>query len=349
MVVIPTAAWLVWYAGWGHTAQTNISLDNFTRLPNYVFDGLASSLSTGLGLNLTIGGLQTSPLDWGRPLLVLAVGLGAWRVYRLGRPSPRLLSTLAVLLGFWSLTALNASPLAPPTAGRYQYIGIVLLMLVAAELVRGLALGRWATLGIVAVAGAAALVNGSQLRLWAHTLQQFSEGERGGLGALEVDRARVDPGFQLTEQNSNVDYLGLLDAGSYLSAVDAYGSPAYSEPALRGAPEVAQAAADKVFAAILGLGLKPAPPGAGSNCRVARLSGEPAELPVPSGGVLLTAKSGQAQAALRRYASDQFPVTLGPLPNGRPQQLRIPADGSPQPWTLQLSGQGSVSTCEGSG
>ena len=147
VVVIPTAAWLVWYAGWGHTAQTNISLDDFTRLPNYVFDGLASSLSSGLGLNLTIGGLQTSPLDWGRPLLVLAVGLGAWRVYRLGRPSPRLPPTLAVLLGFWSLTALNASPLAPPTAGRYQYIGIVLLMLVAAELVRGLALGRWAISG----------------------------------------------------------------------------------------------------------------------------------------------------------------------------------------------------------
>ena len=158
----------------------------------------------------------------------------------------------------------------------------------------------------------------------------------------------MDPGFQLTEQNSGVDYLRLLDAGSYLSAVDAYGSPAYSEPALRGAPEVAQAAADKVFAAILGLGLKPAPPGAGPNSGRAA-SGEPAELPVPSGGVLLTAKSGQAQAALRRYASDQFPVALGPLPNGRPQQLRIPADGSPQPWTLQLSGQGSVSTCEGSG
>jgi hypothetical protein len=349
VVVVPTVVWFIWYAGWGHQAQTNISLDNFTRLPSYVFDGLASSLSTALGLNLTIGGLQNSPLDWGRPLLVLAIVLVGWRLYQLRPPTARMLSTLAVLLGFWSLTALNASPLALPTAGRYQYIGLVLLMLVAAELVRGLALGRWATVGIVAVAGAAAVINGSQLRLWAHTLQQFSEGEKGGLGALEIDRDRVAPGFQLTEQNANVDYLGLLDAGSYLSAVDAYGSPAYTEPELRGAPEVAQVAADKVFASILGLRLSPTAPAAGQSCLSARLASGPAQLPVPSTGLVVTAKSGSVEAALRRYASDQFPVKLATLPPGQPRQLRIQADGSQQPWTLQLSGQGAVTVCRESG
>ena len=116
-----------WYGGWGHNAHTFISVHNFANAPSYVLDGLASSLATLVGLGVAIGDYQASPLDWGQPLLILVVGLAAWRVYALGRPPDRLLACLVLLLGFWGLTALNANPLAQPTAGRYQYLGIVLL------------------------------------------------------------------------------------------------------------------------------------------------------------------------------------------------------------------------------
>jgi hypothetical protein len=349
VVVVPTLLWLLWYAGWGHTAQTNISLQNFANLPSYVVNGLATSLGSLLGLGANLGDYQTSPLDWGRPLLVLAVLLGAWRIRGLGRPSHRLLAVLALLLGFWSLTALNASPLAPPTAGRYQYIGVILLVLVAAELAVGLRAGRWAIVGILAVAGAAALSNVYQLRSFAHTLQGFSEQERGGLAALEIDRGQVDPGFQLTEQNSGVDYLGLLDAGSYLSAVDAYGSPAYSIAQLASAPEVARVAADKVFAAALSPGLAPAKGTRASGCTISRLAGGPAVLPIPPTGLTLQAQRGPVQASLRRYASQSFPVALGPLAGSQRQLLKIPADRATQPWTLELAGRGAVTVCRAGG
>jgi hypothetical protein len=348
IVVVPTFLWLLWYLGWGHTAQTNISLQNFANLPSYVIDGLSTSLASLVGLAAPLGDFQGSPLDWGRPLLVVAVGGAAWLLFRRGRASDRLLATLALLLGFWSLTAMNASPLAPPTAGRYQYIGVILLVVFAAELGKGSRLGRWPVAAILAVAVTAALSNGYQLRDWAHRLQTFAEEERGGLGALEIDRARVDPGFQLTEQNSGVDYLGLLDAGSYLSAVDAYGSPAYSAAELGGAPEVARVSADKVFGAILRPSLQPSgTPGRG--CSTTRLDAGPVILPVPTAGLVLQAQGGAVEAGLRRYSSASFPIALGPLADGAWLRLSIPPDPSPRPWMLQLTGPGAIQVCRGTG
>ena len=338
VVVIPTALWLLWYAAWGHNAHTFISVHNFANSPSYVLDGLASSLATLVGLGVPLGDYQASPLDWGRPLLVLAVGLAAWRVYALRRPPARLLAVLVVLLGFWGLTALNANPLAPPTAGRYQYLGIILMVLVAAELVRGVRIRGWIVVALVLVGVAAALTNGVMLKNQAAGLATIAQQERGGLAALELTRGRVDPGFKLTQENSGVDYLGTLDADSYFSAIDAYGSPAYSPAELAGASEPAKVSADMVFAAALGIEMTPARVG-GTACVGA---GPDTPLRVPPSGLVLRAKSSGVQASLRRYATQSFPVPLGPLPPGGQRLLAIPSDRSSEPWILGLSGPATV-------
>ena len=345
VVAAPTFLWLVWYAGWGHNANTHISFRNLANLTNYVPDGVATSLASLVGLSARLGDYQSSPLDWGRPLLVLGVALLAWRLYVLRRPSDRLLAAVALLLGFWSLTALNASPIAPATAGRYQYIGTILIVILAAELAKGLRVGRWVVAGIVVGAGAAALSNGYQLRDWAHGLQQVAEQERGGLGALELDRSIVDPRFELTPQNSGVDYLGLMDAGSYLSAADAYGSPAYSEAELATAPEAARVSADMVSAAILQPTISPAERVTTAGCTRTALGHGPAVQTVPRSSVILVAGPGHVSAALRRYASESFPVALGSLARGT-QQLQIPPDPSPRRWVLELTGTGAVTVCK---
>ena len=219
-----------------------------------------------MGLGVPTGEFHDSPLDWGRPLLVLALALAGWRVYRRGRMPGRLWAAAAILLCFWSLTALNFNPFSAPTVGRYQYVGIVLIALVAAELLRGVRIGRSAVAAIVVVAAAAALANASRLRDAAHGLEGIAQQQRGGLAALELTRDEVDPELELTEENSDVDYLGLLDAGSYLSAADEDGSPAYSPQELETAPEAARIAADKVFGAALALRLEPGPPGGAIRC-----------------------------------------------------------------------------------
>jgi hypothetical protein len=344
VVLVPTALWLLWYAGWGHTAETFITFHNFTRTPQYILDGVASSIATLLGLGSVDFSAPRSPLDWGQPLLVLAVAAAAWRLYRLQRISPQLAAVTVTLLGFWFLSGLNTNPLSPPTVGRYQYLGIVLLVLVAAELLRGVALTRLTTGIVVFIGAAAALSNAPELNDAAKGIAGLAQQERGGLAALELSRDRVDPGFTLTEQNSDVNYLLLVDARSYLDAVDAHGSPAYTPAELDTASEPARVAGDKVFGGALRVGLQPAT-GAPVACSGGRSVANPVIIAVPTTGLVLSTPGSGVQVSLRRYASESFPVALGPLPAGQAQLLRIPNDRSQRPWTLQLSGAGKVTVC----
>ncbi|HEY1237569.1 MAG TPA: hypothetical protein VGE91_04480 [Solirubrobacterales bacterium] len=342
--VVPAALWAVWYLGWGHTAHTFVSFDNAANLPSYVLDGLGSSISAYLGLSQPFGVTQTPSLAWGRPLVVLLAGLAAWRAYQLRRPPNRVWVTLAILLCYWALTGLNSSVFGLPTAGRYQYLGVVALALVASELLRGARIGRWATTAILAVAILATLSNVTKLKDAAAGLAGIAQQTRGGLAALELARDTVDPALELNQQNSGVDYIDLLDAGSYLSAVDAYGSPAYSAAELPGAPEPARIAADKVSGAALRIHLRPASPGTAQRCLRVDAARSPSA-PVPAGGFVIRAQGPGVQAGLRRYSRTSFPLSLGTLPPGTPQLLQIPPDHSSVPWTLQLTGSGQAAVC----
>ena len=348
VAIIPAFLWIVWYLGWGHTAHTFVSARNLMHVPNYVLDGLSSSLAAAFGLSNPPGGSvgTATALAWGRPLLLAALVFACWRIYRLGKPSPRLLATIVILLGFWALTGLNSSVLGLPTVGRYQYFGVVLMVLVAAELIQGLRIGPWAIVVVLAVALSATASNAIRLKDAAAGLNGIAQKTRGGLAALELARDHVDPNLELTEQNSGVDYIGLLDARSYLSAVDAFGSPAYSPAELASAPELGRIAADKVSATALGIALRPAAPAGQGRCLTVNLDSGPADAPVPPSGFILRANSVGVVATLRRWASSSAPVRLRALPVGRDEMLRIPADRSSQPWKLQLSGRGDATVCQ---
>ena len=171
-------------------------------------------------------------------------------------------------------------------------------------------------------------------------LAGIAEKQRGGLAALELARAEVDPAFLLTEENSGVDYLGILDAGSYFSAIDAYGSPAYTADELAGASDRARMSADKVSAAALGIGLEPVPASTTRACAPAPSPGsEP--IPVPPGGTVIRARSepvpGQP-APLRR--------SRVPGPPGHGRRRRRGGAGDPRGRLLANPG-GSSSTAPG--
>lgn len=343
VVVIPTLCWLAWYAGWGRHADNFISLHNFTTLPGYVPDGFSSSLAAFFGLSVPRDEAVITPLDWGRPLFAVAVAFVVWRIATVGvRALPRRLwGVLFMNVLLWSLTGLNASFFGQAVSGRYQYMGTVFLVLLAAELLRGVVLSRRALIAVFAVVGVATLANFSQLREMAAGLADIGKQERGGLAALELTRGVVAPDFVLTEKNSGVDYLGLVDAGSYFSAIDSYGSPAYTSAELAAAPEVGRVAADKVFAAALGLAPARAGESAGGPC-VTAAPGAPVEL--SPGGALLRAESGTPRVHLRRYATESFPVDAGRVSGSGRVSLAIPEDGSTEPWELEPSG-GTALVC----
>ncbi len=344
--VIPTVFWLLWYLGWGHEAQNFVVFHNFATLLGYVADGLASSLSTMFGLAVPRDEAAISPFDWGRPLLALAIALGVWRVLRVGvRALPRRFwALLAALLVFWSLTGLNATYFGEATSGRYQLMGVILWPMVAAELFRGTRVSRPIVAGIVIVAALSALANFSYLRINAEGLEGQAQSQRGGLAALELTRAQVDPEFVLTEENSGVDYLGIVDAASYFSAIDEFGSPAYSPEELLGAPERSRISADTVFAAAHGIELEPATP-APPDCEPVDQGPAGVELPAPPNSLRIRAADGPVEVGLRRYATAGTPVKLGSVEPGEDAELAIPADGSERPWYLILSGAGRAEVC----
>jgi hypothetical protein len=349
VVVVPLLLYAAWYAGWGHEGQSYLSFDNVAGSVTYVLDGLASGLSSLFGL--TPGGFAAGGgLGWGRPLLVGALLLVGLRVTRSRVPIPRWFWVSAlVLLSFWFLTAFNAGIGRPPTASRYQYIGAVLTLLVAADLAAGVVRPRAPAVMAVAFAVAAISVLGN-IKVLHDTyrgLSQVTPTIRGGLAGLEIEADTVDPDLVLNEQNSGFNYIGSVRAGPYLSAADAFGSPAYSQSELAGSPENARVAADLVMGTVLRPMVKPAtrPPPPGSCRTIRRTGGAAPALPVPSGGgvFLRPAPGVTAKLSLRRFATASFPVSAGELTG--PAVLSIPGDRSNQAWQLRLEGTGPVTAC----
>ena len=234
-------------------------LPQLPTLIGYVADGFSSSLSSLLGLAIPRDEMTINPLDWGRPLLVIAIAAGVWRVAKVGVAAMprRLWAVLAAQLVFWSLTGLNAAFFGQATSGRYQIVGVVLMgddRRRAAPRASGS--GGWVIAVVVAIGLLAALANFSLLRdNGRRPRRDRRAAARAGSPRSSSPGARSRRDFELTEENSGVDYLGIVDAGSYFSAIDAFGSPAYTPDELAAAPDAARVAADRVFAAALGLGL----------------------------------------------------------------------------------------------
>ena len=348
VALVPIALYALWWLGFGSEAENNASFDNLLGAPKYVVEGFGSSIASLLGLATTREQFPITSLNWGVPLLLVALVLAGVRLRHLGRVPRWLLVTLAIAVAFWALAGLNTTIGRGPDAGRYQYVGAILLLLVAAELLRGVRIPPAGVIAALAVSALATLSNLSLLEDYSNALAGLAGQQRGGLAAVELARDRVDPGFLLTQENSDVDYLGELDAGSYVSAVDSYGSPAYSPDELAAAAEPSRAAADKVFAAALGLELERGARSA-TSCLVARPQNPERELAfeLPPGGAVLRARTGsRAELRLRRYASASFPVELGTLHGGEPTTLRIPTDRSRKPWEAGLRATGPIEVCE---
>ena len=371
VIAIPAALYLIWYLGWGESGPSSFSFDNVATSPVYVLDGFASSLASffGFGTPSLLGG--SGGLDWGRPLLVALAALAAWGLLRRGAGRARALVPLAIGLVFWISTAANSGPLRPPDASRYQFVSAVFLLMMAADYLAGQLPGwrpdwrSWRVLApVFAVAAIATAANISTLHDAYDAYRGTTSLVRSDLAALEIARDGVDPGFVLTPENSDFQFFNYVVAGPYLSAVDDFGSPAYSEAELASAPETGRVGADKVLNAALGIRYLPlpalplpgpiaprlvGPPGAHAarspGCiAVGAEPGGAVVLALPPGGALLDAPRGvAAELRLRRFASASFPINVATLRGAA--RLDIPRDRSGRPWELQVGAMGKVTVC----
>ena len=294
------------------------------------------------------------------------IALACWRLQRLGK-APRWFWVLLAIGGsFWILAGLNQMPGRDPVASRYQYVGAIFVMLVAAELLRGIRVGRSALVAIGVVAAAAIAGNIYYLHQAYDSYHHTSQLEKAALGAVDIARDTVEPGFVLSEDIADTAYVH-VETGAYLSARDAFGTPAYDPQELAESSAAARFAADKVLFGALHFELTPAPgsalpsgvastPAVAANGRatipadacVSVPGGpEPLLLSLPRGGVVLRAGAAPIDdIRLIRFASGEFPIDLqAGLAPGKTGEIRIPSDRSSVPWKMEMETNATATVC----
>jgi len=348
LAAVPILLYAVWWAGWGHDAETHLSLHNVLLSPLYLLEGLAASLASLLGLAaIGLGG----KVVWGAPLLVLLLALLARRLAHGFRPSPRLWPVATATAAYWLLAAFNYIPGREAHASRYMYAGAVFVLLLAAELLRGARLGRAALVvgGVVTVAAVAS--NLAPLRDGKDWLREQTVLTRSDLAAIEIARRTVDPSFSLTPEIAGTPSLIDVQADSYLSAAVEDGSPAYTPAELARAPAAGRRQADIVLAKALPLSTKTSTgvdSPAARRCAVVAGGGGGADGEVRIGpGVtrIEVAPGGPATFSLRRFASGEYPVSTEGAPGDSTTFLRVPRDRVARPWRLRVEAAQPVRVC----
>ena len=150
---------------------------------------------------------------WGRPLLLAAIGLVIWGQTKRGF-SPRLWPVAAAAASYWLLAGFNFFAGRPPVAGRYGYAGAVFVLLIAAELLRGVRFSRTALLIGGAVTVLAVASNLATLRDGKVWLEDLSVLTRADTAAIEIAERTVPDEFRLTPEIAGTGSLIAIEAGS---------------------------------------------------------------------------------------------------------------------------------------
>jgi len=337
--LVPLGIYALWWIGWGHTDPSFLSFANAATTPRYVLDAASTAIGALVGLTSSADQVPAPVGErWAPILLVVAVGLGAWRVRRLGRVPRGLWPVLAVGLTFWVLAGLNANPFRPADNGRYVYPSAVFVLLIASELLRGIRPRPWTILAATSLVAVSLGANLYFLRDSYTVFRGSSQVARADLRALEI-AGPVNPSYLLT-----ADFL-YIHASPYLSAVGDWGSPAYTEAELASAPLSSRSEADRVMAAILGLELRPGGSASGP-CRTVTAAATPtAAVELVPGRITFRSSPGTAASVRLGRFSDQLPFEAGSLGPGSRASLTIPADRSSRPWRLGLVGSGQADVC----
>jgi hypothetical protein len=346
--VVPAVLFLAWYVGWGHEAESHITVHNILTSPTFIADEVSTAVGALSGLG-TEAGLVVDPV-WSRILAVALIGVVALWWSRRRPPINRALwPILAVAVANWALAAFNDEAGRGPTASRYQYAGAIFVLAIVACLFIGARPSRnWLIAGAVGTV----LALGPNIVVL-HEASDYYKREaavtRGDTAALEIASRTVEPGFQLNPEYAGSPVLVNVFAGEYLEAVAEHGSPAYSVAELEAAPPEGRRQADIVLAQALPITTATTQGEYASsgveNCVEAGVAG-PEAVPIDPGKTRIeVAPGGEATLAMRRFATGEYPVTLPSAPGESTTVLTVPRDNAPNPWYLRVAAGQAVRVC----
>lgn len=354
VAAVPLLLYVIWYAGWGHTAESHLSLHNVLASPPYVLESIAAAIDSLLGLSTTpVEGVGTP--EWGRPLLIALVALVIYGQVRKPGFSPRLWPVAASALAYWLLAAFNYVPGREPTLSRYLYAGAAFVLLLAADLLQGVRFGKRALLIGGAVTVAAVASNLVPLKDGSDWLKNQTVLTKSDLAAIEIAHRTVNPLFALSPEIAGTPSLIDVQAGKYLTAVREYGSPAYTPAQLAHAPEVGRRQADLVLSEALPISTvthpgaySPTAPGSESCVNLDAGAAAGSEVAIFHGLTRIELAPGpHAAFSLRRFAVGEYPVTTEGAPGNSTSELKIPADSTSRPWYLHVEADQGARVCRG--
>jgi hypothetical protein len=349
VVAVPLLLYAAWYAGWGHDAEGHLSLHNVLVSPLFVLESVAASIDSLLASS-TIADEAIGRSKWGYVALAILVALIALGWRRRRTVPARVWPVAASAAAFWLLAAFSYIPGREAYSSRYLYAGATFVVLIAADLLRGVRIGR----GALFAGGAVSLVvvgfNLVPLREGRDFLSEQTVLTRADLAAIEISRRTVEPSFELSAEVAGTSFLNEIEAGEYLTAVDEYGSPAYTPDELASAAEAGRQQADFVLASALPVTIETRTGAGRGGARVDRCVAVPGgtgaaapPLRLRPGLTRIELAAGEPGAIrLRRFAVGEYPLASEGVPGGSTTLLRIPRDGAARPWRLRVeAGQGA--------
>lgn len=350
VLAIPVGLFAIWYLGWGHEAESHLSLRNVLTSPRFVAEEVAVAVGGLVGLGTDPRDGSPDPV-WGRAIviaIVAGVGVLAYRRYRRpGPPFPGLWPVAAGAAANWFLTAFNAFPGRDPASSRYQYASAVFILAILANLLRDVRFDRRALIVGGVLTALAVAPNLVVLKNGRDFFYDQTVLTRSDTAALEIARDTVRPDFQLNPEVAGATTLIDIFAGEYFTAIDEYGSPAYTLAELEAAPAAGRRQADIVFANALPISKSTEPGALAAAAGCATLpAGAKEEVELVPGTTRIEVASGpEASLSLRRFASGEYPVQTEGAPGGSVTELTIPADRADLPWWLLVEAPQPVRVC----
>jgi len=348
VVLIPAVLYAIWWLGWGHNAETHLTLHNILSAPSYVVESIAAGVGALSGLGTNPSTLADEAV-WGRVLLVaLAIGL-ALLVRHRKRIDPALWPVATAALANWILAAFNYIAGREPTVSRYQYVSAIFVLMLVAALLSGTRLSRRALVvgGILTV-----LAIGPNLVVLHKGREHFAAETiitRSDTAALEIARPKVPPEFSLSPEVAGTGALIDVEAWKYFEAADEFGSPAYSQSELESAAPQGRRQADIILAKVLPITseLQLGAYALRGGCTSAGGPSGAPEVQLAGGSELIEVPPGTgAKVGLRRFAeAGEYPVTLQEIPPEAAMTLKIPGDESSRPWILHVESDSPVEVC----
>ena len=224
---VPLVGWIVWFTALRVHISTPAALRAVPGAARHGDVGTVGSFTAHLAHlpawlfyagARAFGALAGHP-TWTAPGIVLALatlGAGAWAWRRGTLDRWRAAGIAAAVVGFWVATGVSRSTISSPSASRFLYPGVALLVLLLVECARAFPLGKIAVAVVCLLAVGSLAVHVDVLRQQSAATASVFAHERTTLSWLESCRGRISPSTVVVQD---------APAGPFWAATAVLGNP----------------------------------------------------------------------------------------------------------------------------